>query len=408
MESPVKTESTAGLASHGENLCEGKRNTRDKMHIGFLTNEYPPLPSGGIGTSVQNLARQFVSKGHRVTVLGWGAKKEFEDLGVQVRFIGGTNIPKMGWLFNRLHIQREFNHLVKRENIEIVEAPDWCGPSAGIRLNCPIVIRCHGSATYFASLLGESVKPAVRICEQMALKGAASVAAVSKFTAQNTERLFSLDNKVRVITNGIDLTKFRPSENEPTEPDTILYFGTLVRKKGVLDLCRIFSEVIEKYPKAKLKIIGKDSEDKKTGAKSTWTLCQQLLTNRAKKSTEYLGMKPYNEVQNHIRQAALCVFPSYAEAMPLAWLEAMACAKAIVVYDIGWASEVIENLVDGVLVAKGNISLFADEIIKLLSIDNYRYRLAQAARLKIVNNFSTEINALKSIEWYKNSNCKHN
>ena len=129
------------------------------MHIAFLSNEYPPLPSGGIGTSVQTLARALVAAGHQVTVLGWGHATAFTDAGVTVRVLGTTAVPKMGWLLNRRRLQVELNRMVREEALAIVEAPDWCGPAAGLRLACPLVIRCHGSATYFADLLGERVAP---------------------------------------------------------------------------------------------------------------------------------------------------------------------------------------------------------------------------------------------------------
>src|SRR4051794_1255379 len=103
----------------------------EDMHIGFVTTEYPPLPSGGIGTSIQNLARELVVRGHQVTVLGWGRVAEFEDQGVRVRFLKTAFLPKTGWVMGRLALQRELHRLVREEKLRIVEAPDWCGLSAG-------------------------------------------------------------------------------------------------------------------------------------------------------------------------------------------------------------------------------------------------------------------------------------
>src|SRR5687767_12994299 len=102
------------------------------MHIGFLTAEYPPLISGGIGTSIRNLARALVAQGEEVTVVGWGEKVDFEDHGVRVRFLGHTSIPKMGWFLNRQRAQHELNRLVSEQKVDIVEAHDWCGLSAGM------------------------------------------------------------------------------------------------------------------------------------------------------------------------------------------------------------------------------------------------------------------------------------
>ena len=307
------------------------------MHVGFLTPEYPPLPSGGIGTSMKNLARALVARGHRVTVVGWGPRAELEDEGVRVRFLGHTRVPRMGWFLHRRAARRELLRLVDKEGLDVVEAPDWCGPSAGILLPCPVAIRCHGSATYFADLLGERVRTSVTWAERLALQRADGLAAVSRFTAERTRELFALPERFQVIANGIDITRFAPAPAEEVEPGTVLYLGTLNRKKGVLDLGPAFSEVVRRQPQAHLILVGRDAPDRRTGAASTWSLLAAAFTAEARERTEPLGPIPYEAVQERVRRAAVCVFPSYAEAQPLVWLEAMACGRPLVGYDQGWA-----------------------------------------------------------------------
>src|SRR5471030_1364107 len=59
------------------------------MNILYRCDEYPPGRHGGIGTSVQLLARQMVTMGHKVNVAGlyspgYGGIDEFDDEGVKV------------------------------------------------------------------------------------------------------------------------------------------------------------------------------------------------------------------------------------------------------------------------------------------------------------------------------------
>jgi hypothetical protein len=59
------------------------------MNILYLCDEYPPGLHGGIGTSVQLLAREMVKQGNTVVAagfysLGYGGDDEFEDEGVKV------------------------------------------------------------------------------------------------------------------------------------------------------------------------------------------------------------------------------------------------------------------------------------------------------------------------------------
>ena len=162
------------------------------MHCGFLSTQYPPAQAGGIGSSIQSLAREMVREGHRVTVLGWGREQSFEDHQVRVRFLGETSIPRMGWLLNRRLVQSEIARLVREEDLRIVESPDWCGPSAGLRARCPLVVRCHGSDSYFARFEERRPRHSVALAERLALRSASSVAAVSAFTAKESRKIFDL------------------------------------------------------------------------------------------------------------------------------------------------------------------------------------------------------------------------
>jgi glycosyltransferase involved in cell wall biosynthesis len=371
------------------------------MHVVFLTNEYPPMPSGGIGTSVGNLGRALVRLGHRATVLGEGKGLEWEDEGISVRFLRTTRLPKVGWLLNQLLFQREINRLVATEQAQVVEAPDWGGMSAFLRLKCPAVIRCHGSATYFAHLLQEDVKRSVRWTEHWALRQAVDVVAVSTFAAAKTVEVFNLRRSIGVIPNGIDVTHFSPVSEADVDPRTVLYFGTLARKKGALDLPAIFARLLELCPDARLVLVGRDNPDRKTGTRSTWSLVEAALPAEHRSNVRYLGVKPYNEVRDHVRKAAACIFPSYAEAFPLSWLEAMACAKPVVAYDLDWAREAIEPDISGLLVPAGDAEAFAQAIARLLNAPDERRRLGLNARRRVEEQFTTELVARASLEWYE-------
>jgi glycosyltransferase involved in cell wall biosynthesis len=371
------------------------------MHVGFLTTEYPPLPSGGIGTSVRNLARALVAAGHRVTVVGWGPEARFEDGGVRVRFLGDTRMPSLGWLLNRARARAKLLRLVEKEGLDVVEAPDWCGPSAGLRLPCPLGVRCHGSATYFAGLLGERVRPSIMLAERMALEGADGLASVSRFTADRTRELFGLADRFRVIPNGVDLSRFRPGLPGDVEPGTVLYLGTLIRKKGVLDLGPAFSRVVRREPGARLVLAGRDSPDRRTRSASTWSLLEAALSMPARARTDLLGEVPYEEVQDRIRRAAVCVFPSYAEAQPLAWLEAMACGRPLVGYDQGWAREVVRPGVDGILVPEGDTEALSDAVLSLLADPERAAELGASARQRVEAEFDAGLAAERSLAWYR-------
>jgi glycosyltransferase involved in cell wall biosynthesis len=372
------------------------------MHVAFLTPEYPTQHAcGGIGTSVRNLARSLVGLGHRVTVLGWGSQAESDEQGVKVRFLPATCLPRIGWFLNRWAAQHELNRMIRQESLEVVEGADWCGLSAFIRPNCPVLIRCHGSATYFADLLSEKLRGSVRYAEGCAIRQATEVVAVSAFAAKKTAEVFKLNRPIGVIPNGIDTSQFSPEADGESDPNLVLYFGTLVRKKGVLDLPRIFSRLLSERPEARLVLVGRDSRDPQTGSASTWSLIESALPPVAKGRVNYLGPKPHDEVVQLVRETGICVFPSYAEAFPVSWLEAMACAKPVVAYDLGWAGEAIEHGKSGVLVPAGDTEAFGRSLARLLAAPDERRRLGGAARQRVEDRFTSGTMARQSLAWYR-------
>ena len=85
------------------------------------------------------------------------------------------------------------------------------------------------------------------------------------------------------------------------------------------------------------------------------------------KNVTYLGSVPYAEIHEQIAKAAVCVFPSFAEALPVSWLEAMAMQKAVIASNVGWASEIIQDGVEGFLVHPTNHVEYANKISVLLN-----------------------------------------
>lgn len=374
------------------------------MHIGFLTPEYPHARtgnSGGIGTSIANLATGLVNAGHKISVLVYGQNGDdrFEDGGIAIHRIKNTKLKGFSRWLTQKKIQRLINALVKDEKLELVEAPDWTGITSRIRLKCPVVVKLNGSDTYFCHIDGRKVKPINRMREERALKNADALASVSRFTAQVTGELFGIKREFTIIHNSIDPQKFNISD-VPETPETLLYFGTLIRKKGLLELPLIFNEVVLKNPDAKLILVGKDSADISTGSPSTWQLMRPLFSAQAYRNATWLGPVDHAQMQNHIATACVCVFPTFAEALPVSWIEAMAMGKAIVASDIGWAEEVVENGTDGFLADPKKHGEFAARIHELLSDANLRIKLAKAAREKAVSRFSIAAIAAQNEEFY--------
>ena len=377
------------------------------MKIAFLTPEYPHQRTGnagGIGTSIKNLAESLTALGHEVRILVYGQKEDaiFEEEGINIQQIKNVKIKGLSWYFTRKKLQGIIDDLYDKQLLDIVEAPDWTGISSFIQpKKCPLVIRLNGSDTYFCHLDGRPVKWWNRFHEKRALQKADGHISVSQFTAEQTNTLFGLQLSFTIIPNGINPEKFQPDGSVQKIPNTILYFGTLIRKKGLLELPLIFNQVVAKNPNAQLILVGRDAFDIATGSTSTWQLMQNLFTPEALKQVNYLGGVPYEEVRAHIAQASVCVFPTFAEALPVSWLEAMAMEKAIVASNIGWGPEVITNNQEGILVHPKDHETYANAILNLLENDTLNTTFGQKAAKKIQDVFANGLIAEQSVAFYQ-------
>jgi glycosyltransferase involved in cell wall biosynthesis len=340
--------------------------------------------------------------GHEISNLVYGQDIDdyFTDDTIHFYKIKNIKVKGLSLILTQKKVERLLNSLYKSGKIDIVEAPDWTGFTAFINPKCPLIIKEHGSDTYFCYLDKRIVKFKNKFLEKRALKKADGIISVSAFTGNLTNELFGLNKDFTVIPNSIDASLFEPKQSE-SKKLIILYFGTLIRKKGLLELPKIFNLIHEHNIEVELILVGKDSADIKTGSASTWELMKPLFNETAMNNVSYLGAVAHSKIQDIIKDATVCVFPTFAEALPVSWLEAMAMEKAIVASNIGWAQEIIEDSKEGFLVHPTNHKEYAERMLELLEDADKQKLFGYAAREKVKTHFSHNLIAKRSVKFYK-------
>jgi len=373
------------------------------MHLGFLTPEYPhpkTNPAAGIGTSIKNMVTALAEKGVSVSIFIYGQTTDetFTEGGIKFHLIKHKKYKFLGWYLHRKFLQKYLNKAIEKDKIDAIEAPDWTGITAFMKFKCPLVIRMNGSDTYFCHLENRPQKKKNFWFEKKALAGADHLLSVSEFTGEKTAALFSIKKKIEIIPNSVDVGYFCP-RNTAVEQNTILYFGSVIRKKGVLELADIFNLIIAKKPGVRLLFAGKDVKDHNTG-NSTKQMILDKLSPAAIKNIVWLGVLPYEKVLAQIATANVVVLPSFAEALPMTWLEAMSMEKALVTSDIGWAKEVMIDGVTGFTVDPKDNQLYAARILQLLMDPALAKQMGTAAREQVVARFSSEVVVERNIGFY--------
>ena len=375
------------------------------MHIAFVTPEYPCKQFngnlGGIGTFTKNLAEQLVANHCKVTVFIYGQPIEqvLQENKVTIHFVKRKIVKGFTWYTNRKYFNNYINKIVAKERIDVLEAPEWGGVTAFMKFDIPLVIRLHGSDTYFCHLEKRTLKWKNKFFEKNALIGADKIIGVSEFVAKKTKKLFKLELDIDIIYNTVDTEKFKPN-HQKIQLKSLLYFGTLVRKKGVLEIAKVFSMLVEQDDEVRLVLVGKDNRDVHTGM-STLAMIKEILSEKALKRMTYIEAVPYDEVISYIQKADVVLLPSLAEAFPMSWLEAMAMEKKLITSNIGWAKELMVDGETGCMVNPSNHQDFFEKIKFMLDNEKEAKLMANNARKRIQENFSSTNSVVNDLILYK-------
>ena len=377
------------------------------MHIAFLTPEYPHekvAHAAGIGTSIRNLVVTLAKKKIKVSVFVYGQQEDavFAEDGITIHLIKYRKYKFMGWYWHRKYLQNYLNNEILTKKIDAVEVPDWTGITAFMRLKVPLVIRFHGSDTYFCHIEKRHQKLKNYWFEKLAVKNAEAFIAPTTYAGNISKKLFGIKNKlVQTIHYGLELNRFENPNPALFEKGLLLYIGTVIRKKGVFELPEIFKKVRLLFPEAKLVLIGGDSSDVQTGSHSTWQMLQKEFDTNDLEKVTYLGKIPYKDIQNYIKQAHVCIFPSFAETLGMVTIESMALQKPVVNTNMGWAQELIADGETGFLVHPKNHTLYADKILELLADSNLCLTMGGNARKRVEAIFDIEKIAQQNVLFYQ-------
>lgn len=373
-----------------------------EIKIAFLTPEFP-LPEfgkcGGLGSSIKNLGLELQKQGAEVTIVVYGQQSDYESTfeGMRLVVVTHRRFPGLSYFFRQIKLQRVLQTLISAKKINIIEAPDWTGPSAFLPVNAPVVVKLHGSDTYFCALDHRKPKTFNRFREKRALLAADSVVSVSNFCGEFTQKVFNCTFPFTTIFNGAQpLQGFRAD----SQKSVVFYFGSLIRKKGVLELPQIFKLVQQRVSNVEFWLAGNDSIDVFESI-STKKMLETAFEKEAVLNVIFRGTLNATEISEALAQASVCVFPSFAEALPMAWIEAMFQQKAIVASNIGWATEMIVDGKEGYLEHPKEHSEFANRICDLLENPDRRVLFGAAARKAALEKFDIKDIAKQNLDHYR-------
>jgi glycosyltransferase involved in cell wall biosynthesis len=363
------------------------------MKICLVTTSYPRWEGDHRSLFIYEVAHELQSQGNSVLVVSIhspGAKRHESLAGVEVhrpmylpekletlqKEDGGITVAWQKHPLTRLAIipfilAQAIAILRFSKDCDIIHA-NWSLSAFSTWLSKPFhrkpyVVTVHGSDIFKGSSI-----PVVSTLTRICLNSAHHIIAVSSALQQALITLGVDLEKITVISNGVNLDTFHPSNDPPG--DNILFVGNLAESKGIEYLIKAMPGILQRLPGYRLTIIG-------DGPK------RQDLEHLARSleiqaSIDFLGSLPQPVVGEWMRKSKIFVLPSLNEGFGIVLLEALASGLPVVGTEVGGIKDIILPEV-GALVPPANPERLASAILNILA-DEDRYKSIRSFAVQYV------------------------
>lgn len=348
--------------------------------ICWLTTEFFPPQMGGTGVITARLAQALAERGITVQVITrqtappCAAEEQIGKVRVRrlrpaglVKGVGWPAIPAMLIYIAKLMLllvtTKSRYDLVIISGMKTIPlgAVPVClllGKKCIVRIESPFEIAEPISAESLALMnryIGGLFSRALMGAQQLALRRADRVIAISDEIQQRLLRLRYPQSRIARIPNAIDLKRFTPAaaaERQrlrerlgfPNNRTILLYAGRLSRAKGVMMLMEALPGLRARHPELFLVLVG--------SGKDSWDDCEPAIIAYMQVhslSDDVVLAGQSETVDEYLRAADLFVSPSDYEGFGLTIVEALACGLPIVSTAVGVASEIVRNEWNGFL-----------------------------------------------------------
>ena len=333
------------------------------MKIALLTPTFNNY--SGVDRVVEDRAEKFVKEGHDVTVIAFEAKikpKGYRviDLGIPDEY--SSYLSRFYYRFLPFFITKEkYIKMLKGydEIISFLYPMDALAYQAKKRYKAKYVAWFSGIAPG-ENTLAKTYMRFYKTLYYKYLKKADEIKCVSNFVRNKLIKESSINiKKTRVEYNEIDKKRFninvkKLNLNEVNQiikeynlqnKKVFLYVGRLATSKRVDLLIKIFKMEKNEHPEYKLLIVGKE----------TFKDYFKKLLSMADEDIIFTGEVDNKDLPAYYAVSDVYVTASSDEGFNLPAVEAQACGKPVVAFDVGSHKEVVKK---GILVPEGDIKGF--------------------------------------------------
>ncbi len=326
---------------------------------------------------------------------GWGSLKTREVDGVSRAFPGASvclrrpgfiRVPGLSRLSAGFTHCFEIENTIKEKGIDAIVL--YSAATNGLqtvhlagKYNIPVLFRSIDILNQLVPYA--ALRPITRFLEKRVYSRADAILTLTPKLSRYVVDFGADEARVSLLPMPVDTNLFHPAPPSAElkqkwgldeDDEIIVFIGTLFDFSGLDVFLRRFLEVIAKFPRARLLIVG----DGPQRLKLEGIIAELGLEGRA----TITGFQPYETMPQYINLASVCINPflitdATRDIFPGKTVQYLACGKPMLATALPGMIAVIPDESKGVVYAD-NADGIADKLIPLLESAEYRRRVGQA------------------------------
>jgi glycosyltransferase involved in cell wall biosynthesis len=239
----------------------------------------------------------------------------------------------------------------------------------------PFSLTLHGPAEFFAP-------EAWRLDEKIAR--ARLVVCITHF-ARSQAMIFSDPthwHKLRIVHCGVSPDRYDIGPPPDRPGLRLLFVGRLTQLKGLRVLFAALERLRGEHPDITLTVIG-------DGTDRAWAESEAHRIG----GTRILGYRSQSDVAEALSEADVLVLPSFAEGLPVVFMEALAAGRPVIASRVAGVGELVEDGVTGRIVAPGDRDGLEAAIVSLAVDPEGRAAMGRAGQARVREGFDSDLEA---------------
>jgi glycosyltransferase involved in cell wall biosynthesis len=371
------------------------------MKILFLT-QYLSATRGGGEVVFDQWSKELSRRGHIAFIVCHKMKKvDMSSNGVNVfsvqpmlSFNAGRSASfkqNIQYLINSIRISIK---LVKKYDVDVIHGNNFMPTISGHIISKlthrPLVCTIHDVFSnsiqeYWKTWYSQFGKPSFiklivgPLVEKLMVNIPSTIHTVSNQSKKDILQ-FGTNRSIVVIANGLEPKEYTTGNKEVCETKQLVFIGRHLFYKNLPVVLKALVIVKHSIPDVHLVVIGDGP------MKVKW---QQLATDLGLDgSVTFEGFVSNEKKLELLRNSRALVFPSTIEGFGLVIIEAFALRKPVVASNLGPMSEIIDDNINGFLVAPNDINSWSSKISFLLNNPQIAKQMGEAGNAKFLTKYT--------------------